>query len=260
MPWLLLAAFLTFAPPAGAQSLSARRLPHENAAQAEQRARSEARRPAPRTNRENPSAEDARKPFSELDFSELPNYGTTTHLLSLFRAVRDRQTLEDGFHVDFLRRPSWLYPDDGCFARAGVVSPWLEEMGNVRPLKVFVFGSLRVQTANHPAGEVRWWYHVVPIVLADHAPYVLDPAIDPARPLPLKEWVLRQTDELGLVQLSICHARTYEPDDSCANGRPSADQDALDDQTLTYLFFEWERLQELSRDPVSELNGSPPWL
>lgn len=257
---LLLAALLTLASPAHAQSLSARRLPHETAAQAEQRARRELRRPASRSRREDPSAADARRPWSELDFSRLPDYGTTGELLALFRSIRDRQTLEDGFHEDFLRRPSWLFPDDGCFARAGVVSAWLEEMGKDRPLKAFIFGNLRVQTANHPKGEVRWWYHVVPIVLADRAPYVLDPAIDPARPMKLRDWALRQADELGSVQLSICHARAHEPDDSCANGRPSADQDALDEQSQTYLFREWERMLELGRDPYSELNGSPPWL
>jgi hypothetical protein len=196
---------------------------------------------------------------ADVDLSQVTKLSTFNEVQSVFRRIRDRQNLEDPRHPSFLRRPSWLYPDDGCFARAGIMNIELEAMGYMRFKKVFIFGALDVQTQNHPSGAVQWWYHVAPIVMAGTTAYVIDPAIEPQRPLSLEEWVLRQVAVFSDAGLAICHSQTYQPFSSCANGSTSSDSEAKLEQKI-YLDYEWERLEDLQRDPVKELDSSPPWL
>jgi hypothetical protein len=196
---------------------------------------------------------------AEVDLSQVTTLSAFNEVQRAFKRIRDHQILEDPRHPDFLRRPSWLYPDDGCFARAGIMNIELEALGYGRFKKVFIFGSLDVQTQNHPAGSVQWWYHVAPIVMAGTTAYVIDPAIEPQRPLSLEEWVLRQVGVFSDAKLAICHSQTYQPFSSCVNGSTSSDSEAKIEQRV-YLDYEWERLEDLQRDPWKELNSSPPWL
>ncbi len=198
--------------------------------------------------------------FDQLDYSSVPEMGSYAELYEAFSRARDTRHLKDQSNdPSFLRRPSWMYPDDGCFARAGVMSQKLHQWGFVRPKKVFIFGNLRVKTQNHRAGFVTWWYHVVPLVKADGVAYALDPAIEPSRPLTLKEWVQRQVSVISSARVSICHELTYQPYSSCLNGNPRADTVSMSDQQ-SYLRDEWERLIELERNPEQELGDTPPWL
>lgn len=55
----------------------------------------------------------------------------------------------------------FLYPDDGCWARAHEMCRLMIGMG-LSPKKVWIQGSLHVNTANNPNCQVFWGWHVAP--------------------------------------------------------------------------------------------------
>lgn len=180
-------------------------------------------------------------------------------LMSRFNSIRDYRWLQTPDRPGFLRRTSWLYPDDGCFARAALAIANLSQWSSVVPSKVFVFGNLSVRTPNSPSGWVNWWYHVAPIVQVKGQRYVLDPAVDPRGPLKLEDWLARMSPDIATLEVAVCGSGTYSPVDPCdkySDGRESA---ALND-IPSYLGMEWSRMLELNRDPETALGQSPPWL
>ena len=178
----------------------------------------------------------------------------------LFEAVRDARYLKDTVRDSFLRRSSWLYPQDGCWIRAELARKQAlqNKLGNL--LKVFIFGALSVKTANALAGHVTWWYHVAPIFKDPSGKVlVLDPAIDPFAPLAFEEWVLNMVPLLDKAQFSLCAGTSYSPMDTCATAIEIPDSDVQSDQ-VRYLNLEWANLVLLSRNPEEELGDNPPWL
>ncbi len=196
------------------------------------------------------------KPVSELDFSHVPHFKSLAEGLRAFRYVRDLRFINDPAHQNFVRRSTWLYPDDGCFARAALMGQNLEKSNITRPGKIFIFGNLRVKSPNSPTGGVSWWYHVVPIIMIGEKPVIFDPAINPQHPLFLKDWIMTMTGDPNSVKLSVCDPTTYGPSSPCSV--KSLDDGALSDQ-LHYLSGEWTRIVELKRDPTQELGDHPPW-
>lgn len=55
----------------------------------------------------------------------------------------------------------FLYPDDGCWGRAHEMCRLMIAAG-ARPRKVWIYGSLNVQTVNNPNCQVFWGWHVAP--------------------------------------------------------------------------------------------------
>ncbi|HEX4953010.1 MAG TPA: protein-glutamine glutaminase family protein [Thermoanaerobaculia bacterium] len=55
----------------------------------------------------------------------------------------------------------FLYPDDGCWARAHEMCR-LMELEGAQPRKVWIDGSLHTPTRNHPNCIVHWGWHVAP--------------------------------------------------------------------------------------------------
>lgn len=55
----------------------------------------------------------------------------------------------------------FLYPDDGCWARAHEMCRLMINMG-LSPKKVWIQGSLYVSTKNNPGCHVSWGWHVAP--------------------------------------------------------------------------------------------------
>ncbi|NJL24794.1 MAG: hypothetical protein HC902_06255 [Calothrix sp. SM1_5_4] len=179
-------------------------------------------------------------------------------MLERFRALRDQRWLKLPERPDFLRRSSWLYPDDGCFARAALANRNLGKWSYSVPNKIFVFGDLNVMTVNAVSGMVSWWYHVAPIVEVNGQKYVLDPAIEPRQPLKLEDWLARMSSTPQDLEVAICGSGTYTPNDDCARISDGQENEAAEDQ-LVYLRYEWNRLLQLKRDPESELGDNPPW-
>jgi len=204
------------------------------------------------------AATDVAVPLEKLNLKALPEWDKFETVQLGFEKLRDYRFLNDPTHPGFLRRDSWLYPDDGCYARAALAKQNLHAWKFTNVKKVFVFGNLRVETENSPTGAVTWWYHVVNGVLVDNHPYVLDPAIDPLTPLTLNEWIQRMGGVSADMTFAICDEGTYTPYDACVNPPAGSDSTALEDQ-LGFLDSEWEQLTELKRDPSLELGDQPPW-
>lgn len=190
--------------------------------------------------------------------AELPNAtGWREELLQeRFEYMRDVRFLEDS--DGDLRRSSWMYPDDGCYARAALAMRNLFKLYAPLPSKVFAFGNLKVLTKNSPRGAVHWWYHVAPIVQVSGQKYVLDPALEPSRPLKLEEWVGMMGNP-ERIKVSICGSGTYSPGDSCNKESDGLELRAERAQ-LSYLREEERRLLRLGRETTTELGDAPPWL
>ena len=121
--------------------------------------------------------------------------------MNSFEAIRDGKILKDNQQS---RRITWRYPHDGCYARAALVNKEIFQKFIPIPQKIFAFGNLRVQTSNSNRGVIGWWYHVGPVVEVNHEKYVLYPAIEPTKPLQLKEWLGRM-GILSKIKISICN-------------------------------------------------------
>jgi hypothetical protein len=151
--------------------------------------------------------------------------------------------------------------------------------------KIFVFGNLQVKTANHPKGEVTWWYHVVPGLRIGEQAFALDPAIEPSNPLTIQEWlgamlkvssssigsspinaIFRPTSLSGdkskpfdTLRVAICDENTFSPFDDCNGNGVSLDFDSMVNIQKSFLRSEWQRLVDLKRDAKMELGTLPPW-
>lgn len=180
-----------------------------------------------------------------------------SELQARFKKIRDARFLVQKKQANFPRRSSWLYPDDGCFARAAMANRNVFRWFHPIPNKVFAFGNLRVKTKNSPRGSVSWWYHVAPIVEVRGEKFVLDPAIDPDHPLRLEEWLARMGNPQK-IKVSICGSGTYSPGDNCQKETDGVEARAQRAQEK-YLTLEWNRLVKLGRSTENELGDLPPW-
>lgn len=176
-----------------------------------------------------------------------------------FQQLRDFRFMIIPNRPDFPRRSSWMYPDDGCFARAALAVRNLAQWSYPMPKKVFAFGNLTVKTNNAIGGEVSWWYHVAPLVQIGAQKYVLDPALSPKNPLKLEEWLARMSADPSSIQVSICESGSYTPGDDCNKVSDGIEKTAEEDQVY-YLEEEWQRIRDLGRNAELELGDFPPWL
>lgn len=204
------------------------------------------------------SAQSAAGPYEDLSLEGVPVYSDAKELQSLFEQARDDRFIEWSRRPGFLRRSTWLYPDDGCFARAALVNQHFEQWNKVRPMKLFAFGNLHAETDNAPSGSVQWWFHVVPVVSNGKELIVLDPALNPHAPLSMIDWLKRMSRNPKEIMVSLCNTYSYAPEDSCLKAGPNTDAEALSEQK-DYLGSEWTRLTNLGRDPEQELGENPPW-
>ena len=207
---------------------------------------------------ENVTAHNSAAAFDELDAEKVVEWSSMTEMQERFEVLRDERYLQANKGDEFLRRISWLYPDDGCFARAAMFNNLAEEKSFERPDRIFIFGDLTVQTDNHPSGEVGWWYHTAPIVRVDGEVFVLDPAISPKEPMKVEDWILTQVEELSDADYSYCSTYTYGPSDLCEADETADDR--ADTHQKRFLGLEWSRQQALERDPEAVLGDTPPWL
>lgn len=197
-------------------------------------------------------------PFDSLDFSQVPQWSVEAPMDYIFEAVRDARFIQTLAMPYFLRRISWLYPDDGCYARAAVTNQKLEEWGIPRLKKLFVFGDLNVKTKNAIDGIVEWWYHNVPVIQKDGVVYIFDAAVEPSRALPIDDWIRLMGQGTKTITAAICDPFAYGPWDRCIKPSQDVEEDAWADQ-ISYLQDEWFQLKVLGRNPERELGDHPPW-
>jgi hypothetical protein len=71
----------------------------------------------------------------------------------------------------------FLYPDDGCWARAHEMCRLMINMG-LSPRKVWIEGNLHVNTKNNPQCFVEWGWHVAPtLCVRGSGTMVIDPSL-----------------------------------------------------------------------------------
>ncbi len=201
---------------------------------------------------------DDSKPIPEIDFNGLTRWKDYAQILQNFKKLRDLKFIPEPLNPNIKRRSTWLYPDDGCYARAALMRDNIENMGESIPTKIFVYGDLLVKTDNSVSGMVSWWYHVALIVTDGQEKYVLDPALDPHRPLLLQEWLEKMGDP-NRMNVSLCSSTSYIPYSPCRDALATEDDTAFNDQSL-FLSLERYRLQELGRNADEELGDHPPWV
>ncbi|MBO9666741.1 MAG: hypothetical protein J7501_07985, partial [Bdellovibrio sp.] len=177
------------------------------------------------------------KALKSMNIKDIPDVGSYPDLENQFKFVRDTRFLQTD-DPNFPRRLTWLYPDDGCFARAELAAENLIKNHFPSPKKVFAFGELSVDTKNSPAGSVHWWYHVAVIYRVGSQPYVLDPAINPKQPMKISEWDAAIGGTHTKVNYAICSKDTFDPDQECLNPSPMSEATAESEQR-NYLPDEW---------------------
>lgn len=239
-------------------AISQKRLPNESFQNVLNRMKADDVKNKNQVARAKMTPERAKVSINNIDFSLVPEVSTHEELLRMFYFVRDIRFLHLDDNPEFSRRISWLYPDDGCFARAALAGMKLGENNLVRPAKIFAFGNLAVQTMYSREGAVYWWYHVAEIVRYMDAYYVIDPALNNREPLLVENWFHLMGEEADL-QGAVCNPYTYGPFDDCLKATQESDKPAQSDQ-LIYLQYEWDRMSELGFDPQLVLGESPPWL
>lgn len=203
------------------------------------------------------SARGAATSMQRLDLSGMPEWSEAA-TTAAFEEMRELRFLYLPERPRFLRRISWLYPDDGCFARAAYAGKRAAARDLARPHKLFVFGDLSVRTRNAPGGRAFWWYHVASIVSVAGLPMVLDPAVEPLSPLPFEDWIRRLTREPRQALYAHCSPYSYAHYSICQDAPASAEADAPSDEG-EFLRLEWNRMIELGRDPSRILGDDPPW-
>ncbi len=216
------------------------------------------RRAFPSVNEWDKNAQEMAVYLSKLDASAVTEWTNEFQLEEAFKAIRDQRFLNDPAHPNKLRRITWLYPDDGCYARAALSSEIIKSLGFPTPKKIYIFGSLRIETPNIPGGKTGWTYHVALTVKVKGKIYVLDPAMNSSRPMELSEWTFRMVKKDKDARLAVCSENTYIPSQSCLNSKISDDDEALEDQA-DFLPKEWKNILKLGRDPTKELWDNPPW-
>ena len=188
-----------------------------------------------------------------------PMWEDSVALNRIFLDLRDKRFLQDPTHSDFSRRISWLYPDDGCFIRAELLSEKLQELGYGAPVKIFAFGDLSVTTRYSPRGQVNWWYHVAVGYRIDDVVFVLDPSVDWRGPMSLQDWLEKIHGNTESTKINICDAAAIGPRSKCHESVVTpANEVAI--RANKYLDAEWMRIDELSLKPSDLLGEAPPWM
>lgn len=201
------------------------------------------------------SAERKKRPIAVLN-PQLVNEVSGSQLREIFEFVRDTRFMKQG-NGQLDRRLTWLYPDDGCYARAAVASFNLP--GYPLPTKAFIFGDLQVQSENSITGIVEWWYHVAVAYRVGDTVFVIDPALNPYQPLSLNDWGLHMVEDIRMARFSLCNQATYDPAADCTGVKGVTKDVAYKEQT-SFLPLEWNRVQDLGRIPELELGDQPPWV
>ena len=209
---------------------------------------------------ERESVADTTVPLADVDWSSVPVL--SSDLMATFRVMRDSRFLVEAEAPEFPRRVPWLYPRDGCYARAAAVVGLADRLGLERPAQFFAFGELTVATPNVAEGEVRWWYHVTPVYRDrdEGRVWVFDPSIEPLRPIAVDDWLSRMVPSMEDVRVALCAALASEPNADCREGNADAPDRLAALLRAHFLPFEWQNLSALGRDPYRELGDAPPWL
>jgi uncharacterized protein (UPF0216 family) len=71
----------------------------------------------------------------------------------------------------------FLYPDNGCWARAHEMCRLMIQNLELHPNKIWVYGDLQVDTRNNPLCSVSWIWHVAPTLCVRYPGYGWRPGV-----------------------------------------------------------------------------------
>lgn len=198
------------------------------------------------------------RPYSPvIDISALPEWGAgRPELDALFVSAREWRAHKDISHPEFPRRAAWLYPRDGCYAKASHIAKAAEMHGYVRPGKIFTFGYLHLKTPYDPRKIVYWTYHVASAYRLKGTAYVLDPAIESTRILTLDEWMTRIAFHPLQIKIAFCSSHTYSTESDCF---ATSSGDGYLTHMRQLLPLEWNALARMGYAPRQLLDNHPPW-
>ncbi|XYH99436.1 protein-glutamine glutaminase family protein [Sorangium sp. So ce1128] len=189
---------------------------------------------------------------------------TEEQLNAGFLAIRDRRGLTLPEQPGFDRRIPWLAADNGCEERAETALYFLKEWGYPTPYYARVLAKPRkaliLNTINEPGGQVRWSHHVAPVVRVGGQLMILDPAVEPTRPLRIEEWIPRFS-AAGEADAALC--RDHAKESGCFDAAPvePPPPDMEYDYGITMrMRAEWGVQELLGRDPYRVLGDCPPWV
>jgi hypothetical protein len=210
------------------------------------------------------TVEGTKSVWSQVNWSVVPTW-SDADILAQYPLQRDVRYMTGTNNPGVSRRISWMYPDDGCFARAEQFNAKVAAAGKTRPYKLFAFGSLRVYSSNS-SETVTWGWHVVPVVRRTTGEVIVfDAALNPCRPINWKEWLSFMVDDVNVFNtagsgfaISLASPTAYGPFD-LKNGEPSHEAESLVDQQTRFLNYEWDRQVALGRDPNVVFGPNPLW-
>ncbi len=183
-------------------------------------------------------------PFHLLSSENVPEWESMDVTQSRFEDIRDRKFL---IYKGESRRIPWLFPKDGCHNRAALFINEAVQSGYTQPMRVFIFGILKIESPYIVGGSVEPWFHSAPIVKVEGKVYVLDPSLDYDQPLEISDWALQMTPNFEKVNFAYCSGDTYLPTSNCDAPEPMSQEDLYQDAQL-YLRFEWNMLTYLGFD------------
>lgn len=208
---------------------------------------------------------------------------TDAEIMAHFATSRSDRYLEQSTVPGYPRRISWLFPDNGCFARAEQVIG-METDPARKPFKLWALDTsgmnqLEVITDNHPSGQVNWTWHVVPLVLnSANQPIVFDAALNPCGPLFWEDWLALMVggnaslfdDTASPFRVVVSDYNAYVPGHEIFDQSPGHADHLADsyveleddsDPWYRFLYEEWERqVTDLSRDSEEMFGDDPVWL
>jgi hypothetical protein len=213
---------------------------------------------------------EARSGVASLNFTNVPTW-SDADIKAQFAAIRDKRYIPDSFDPSpNPRRITWMFPNDGCFDRAEQFNVQVAAAGKTRPAKLFAFSEaplLHAVTDNTDTGYVEWKFHVVPVVKNSAGqPIVFDPALDPCRPLPYKDWLLLMVSNLSVFDdyaagsgVTVASTWAYNGDSPVTGEAPHSREEWSFNSETFLVTEEWLRQSQLGRNPDVVLGPTPPW-
>lgn len=151
----------------------------------------------------------------------------------------------------FRRKAPWLYPIDGCYAKAAHVSYIAGNLGYSRPGKIYAYGSLRARSPYARNGSTVYWsYHMAAAYHIGATVWVLDPIVNAAAPVTQAQWLAAISNNPARVQVALCDSRSYSPHSPCRGGGGNG---AYLGHIEEFLRLEWSNLLRLGFSPVDLL-------
>jgi hypothetical protein len=197
------------------------------------------------------SAYASRTPIENLNWKVIPQWESYQQLLQAFKTVQNQRLYNDTEIPSFLRRITWLYPDDGCFQRAAHIAIQFNKLALPKVKQLFIF--------NHITNN--WTYHVAPVARVNGQVYVIDPAMNSNEPIALWRWLNLFTDSSINILSNLCDETTWDPNGNCQ--KYSFDfNDKDENKSLRQWREEFQILEraKLGENAETQLGNNPPWI